>query len=244
MTEAEWLAGTDLAAHVRFASERLSPRRQRLLAVAFCRAAAHLFNEPELDEALVGIDHFADDIATPGAVERVRQRCRDIAQQSYELYRTSVDRGVTDGLEDYVRSELAWSVSYATNNPVPVAEVGAKVATTLAQALTKTVVLVPVASAAYDAAIAEQMCVMRSVVWEVTGNPFRSAAFSAEWRTDTAVAIARQVYESREFSAMPILADALQDAGCDNDDVLNHCRDTSLGHVRGCWVVDGVLGKE
>ena len=41
-----------------------------------------------------------------------------------------------------------------------------------------------------------------------------------------------------------LLADALQDAGCDSDDILDHCRDTSLTHVRGCWVVDLVLGKE
>ena len=52
------------------------------------------------------------------------------------------------------------------------------------------------------------------------------------------------MYETRDFSAMPILADALQDAGCDNDDVLNHCRDAKQVHVRGCWVVDLVLGKE
>ncbi|MCI0699875.1 MAG: hypothetical protein L0241_02155, partial [Planctomycetia bacterium] len=64
------------------------------------------------------------------------------------------------------------------------------------------------------------------------------------WRTDTALSLARQMYESREFSAMPILADALQDAGCENEDILNHCRDTSQVHVRGCWVVDLVLGKE
>jgi hypothetical protein len=63
------------------------------------------------------------------------------------------------------------------------------------------------------------------------------------WRTDTAVTLARQMYESREFGAMPILADALQDAGCDSPDILNHCRDTSATHVRGCWVVDLVLGK-
>jgi len=52
------------------------------------------------------------------------------------------------------------------------------------------------------------------------------------------------MYESREFGAMPILADALQDAGCDNADILDHCRDTALTHVRGCWVVDLVLGRE
>ncbi len=78
---------------------------------------------------------------------------------------------------------------------------------------------------------------------DVFGNPFRPATFSTEWRSSTTVALAAQMYESRDFSAMPILADALQDAGCDDADVLNHCRKPSV-HVRGCWVVDLVLGKE
>jgi hypothetical protein len=79
---------------------------------------------------------------------------------------------------------------------------------------------------------------------DIFGNPFRPVAFASAWRTDTAVALARTMYESRDFSAMPILADALQDAGCDNDAILSHCRDANQPHVRGCWVVDLVLGKE
>jgi hypothetical protein len=78
----------------------------------------------------------------------------------------------------------------------------------------------------------------------VLGKPLRPVTFSPEWRTDTALILAREMYDSREFSAMPILADALQDAGCDNDDMLAHCRDASATHVRGCWVVDLVLGKQ
>ena len=81
------------------------------------------------------------------------------------------------------------------------------------------------------------------LIRDIFGNPFRPVTFSPAWRTDTAVTLARQMYEAREFSAMPILADALQDAGCDNEDVLNHCREASAAHVRGCWVVDLVLGK-
>jgi hypothetical protein len=77
----------------------------------------------------------------------------------------------------------------------------------------------------------------------VVGNPFRPVTFSPSWRTDTAVSLARTMYESRDFSVMPILADALQDAGCDNDDILDHCRGSGP-HVRGCWVCDLVLGKE
>jgi hypothetical protein len=63
------------------------------------------------------------------------------------------------------------------------------------------------------------------------------------WRTSTAVALAKEMYDSRGFGAMPILADALQDAGCTSDDILGHCRDVHATHVRGCWVVDLVLGK-
>jgi hypothetical protein len=60
------------------------------------------------------------------------------------------------------------------------------------------------------------------------------------------------MYESRDFSAMPILADALQEVPsakregftrCDNEEILPHCRGPG-SHVRGCWVVDLVLGKE
>ncbi|MFO0824049.1 MAG: hypothetical protein U0792_13205 [Gemmataceae bacterium] len=78
---------------------------------------------------------------------------------------------------------------------------------------------------------------------DIFGNPFRPITFDAEWRSDTALSLAKHIYESRDFHTMPILADALQDAGCDNADILSHCRDPQQVHVRGCWVVDLVLGK-
>jgi hypothetical protein len=76
----------------------------------------------------------------------------------------------------------------------------------------------------------------------IFGNPFREVKFDKTWRTDTAVSLAKTMYDSRDFGAMPILADALQDAGCTDDHVLNHCRGGEP-HARGCWVVDTVLGK-
>ncbi|MCE9566116.1 MAG: hypothetical protein K8U57_29190 [Planctomycetes bacterium] len=79
---------------------------------------------------------------------------------------------------------------------------------------------------------------------EIVGNPFRPVDFDSEWRTSTVLAMAKEMYESRDFSAMPIFADALQDTGCEHDDILSHCRDENATHVRGCWVVDLVLGKE
>lgn len=90
----------------------------------------------------------------------------------------------------------------------------------------------------------DEEAIQTALLRDIIGNPFRPVAFSPEWRTDTAVTLAHTMYESREFGTMPILADALQDAGCDSAGVLNHCRDTNQIHVRGCWVVDLVLGKE
>ena len=61
------------------------------------------------------------------------------------------------------------------------------------------------------------------------------------WLTSAVVGLARAIYDGRAFDLMPILADALQDAGCDNADILNHCRSGGV-HVRGCRVVDLILG--
>jgi hypothetical protein len=86
---------------------------------------------------------------------------------------------------------------------------------------------------------AEQAKLLR----DVFGNPFRPVVFEPSWATATVVSLARSVYEARDFVPMPILADALQDAGCADEAILGHCRGAGP-HVRGCWVVDLVLGKE
>jgi hypothetical protein len=63
------------------------------------------------------------------------------------------------------------------------------------------------------------------------------------WLSETVVALATGIDAERAFDRMPILADALEEAGCDNADVLDHCRGPGP-HVRGCWVVDLLLGKK
>ena len=81
------------------------------------------------------------------------------------------------------------------------------------------------------------------LVREVIGNPFRPAAFDPKWRTADVVGVARGIYDDRAFDRLPLLADALMDAGCDGAEILAHCRSAGP-HVRGCWVVDLVLGKD
>jgi hypothetical protein len=81
------------------------------------------------------------------------------------------------------------------------------------------------------------------LIRDIFGNPFRSIALNPSWLTSTVLALAQGIYAEKAFDRMPILADALQDAGCDNEDILNHCRGPGP-HVRGCWVVDLLLGKK
>lgn len=77
---------------------------------------------------------------------------------------------------------------------------------------------------------------------DVFGNPFRPATRDPAWRGGVVTAMARAIYDERRFDDLPILADALQDAGCDDADVLGHCRGGGE-HARGCWAVDLILGK-
>lgn len=71
----------------------------------------------------------------------------------------------------------------------------------------------------------------------------RPVTFEVAWKTSDVVGLAQAIYDERAFDRLPILADALQDAGCEGADLLGHCR-SSGPHVRGCWVVDLVLGRE
>jgi hypothetical protein len=80
----------------------------------------------------------------------------------------------------------------------------------------------------------------------IFGYPFTSGSGTGPWLrwNDGALAkIAEGIYTERAFDRMPILADALLDAGCDDEDILAHCREPGP-HVRGCWVIDLVLGKQ
>lgn len=72
---------------------------------------------------------------------------------------------------------------------------------------------------------------------------FRSRLVDTAWLTPTVTALTQEMYESRDFARIPVLADALQEAGCEDEDILLHCQ--GLGpHTRGCWVLDRLLGRE
>jgi hypothetical protein len=78
---------------------------------------------------------------------------------------------------------------------------------------------------------------------DIFGNPFRPITIDPAWLTPSVKALAQRIYDDRAFDPMPILADEMEKAGCDNATFLSHCRGPEP-HVRGCWVIDLLLGKE
>ncbi len=83
---------------------------------------------------------------------------------------------------------------------------------------------------------------LASLYRDIIPNPFLSIDWRPEWFTSAALDLARAMYDTRDFSGMPILADALLDAGCTHQVIQDHCRGRQP-HARGCWVVDALLAS-
>ena len=84
-----------------------------------------------------------------------------------------------------------------------------------------------------------------SILRCIFGNPFKPVTAPPSWLAwngGTVLNMAKVIYAERRFNDLPILADALEEAGCTDEAVLEHCR-SGGEHVRGCWVVDLLLGK-
>jgi hypothetical protein len=92
---------------------------------------------------------------------------------------------------------------------------------------------------------AEELAIA-NLVREIFGNPFRPTTIDPAWlawNDATIPRIARSVYEERAFDRLPILADALLDAGCEDEALIQHCREPGP-HARGCWALDELLRRE
>jgi hypothetical protein len=220
MTEAEWLACEDPMPMLRFLQVTVSERKLRLYIVGGCRIVWDRYRDERSKQAIEAGELYADgllDTASLDAALRNAGKALDAVRRPLRKSRSSVTQR-PKAIPALVCARLpAW--------PYPAEQV-----------------LATLNDSVRELRDGDTSAILM-LVRELFGNPFRPATFSPSWRTDTSIALARQMYESRDFSAMPILADALQDAGCDNDDILNHCRGGGP-HVRGCWVVDLVLGNE
>src|SRR5262245_60863685 len=216
MTEEEWLAARHPTRMYRYVEQRIpNERKCRLFAVHCCRRIWHQLPDERCRDALEVCERYIEGAA--GSTE-LAAAC------------ASADAAFTE-YGDQSSETGASAISAACEaRDVPV----------MAGQAAREAALLVWPRAQREAEYRWQCRILR----DIFGNPFRSVTIDPAWLTSDVIALAEGIYADRAFDRMPILADALQDAGCDNDDVLNHCRDTTLTHVRGCWVVDLVLGKE
>jgi hypothetical protein len=244
MTEAVWLGDAspnlmmdfihtslyELGDRERERRSRSIKRKERLLGVACCRRIWSLIAD-DVRHCVEIAERFADDAATSEDLRAAREKALakwipsggwDSATKACEL----------------ICAETADAHFFLKDAVVAAVTPRRAALGFVNRGLTN-------AEIATDKALVEaEAAKHREYIRDLFGNPFRKQPkFNKKWRTSTAVALAKQMYESRDFSTMPILADELQDAGCENEEILNHCRQAGE-HVRGCWVVDQVLGKE
>lgn len=232
MTEAEWLACDKPEEMTVVLGRKVSKRKNRLFACACCYRVGHLVRSEQSTAAVVAAEQYADRLIS----------ARDLEAIQFAAY-YAID-ATLPGSDYHARR----ACSCAAQSHAGKAVNAWQYAVFARQAQSVEANEIAPTHPAFDSirrdAQREESVQQAALLRDVFANPFRRVEFSPDWRTDTALTLARQMYESRDFSAMPILADALQDAGCDNDDILNHCRDLNQVHVRGCWVVDLILGKE
>jgi|SRR5579883_86379 len=222
MTESEWERCTDRARLLQFLQDRMSARKLRLFAVACCRQQRDMFSRVTHRRLIEAAEQCADGL---GTIKELRTR-GELTSSKPEPLRE--------------KQHLASAMFYlAQENDVFTWETALGVVQSVSEAV----------AARLGDYIAEfheserEVFPQITLLHDITGNPFYPETVEPAWLTSTVVQLARTMHESRDFSAMPILADALQDADCDNDIILGHCHGP-WPHARGCWVVDLILGKE
>ena len=213
MTEQEWMTCTDPKKMLDFVGTRASKRRLRLFAVAGARDLL----EHNPDSECRG--DYGDSQAFAASI----QRAEAYADGQGPLQYGHADRGIW--VEIWDDKEAAYAVLGKN------ADSG--------MWLRDPAEVVPTAIQDFQVNPTQWLrCLF--------GNPFRPATLDPawlSWHNRLPVSMARQMYDSRDFADMPVLADALEEAGCRDADILGHCR-FGGDHVRGCWVVDLLLGKE
>jgi hypothetical protein len=218
MTETEWLKCTNPEPMLNHLHGKVSKRKMRLFACACCRRIWHLLTDQRSREAVMTSERFAD-----------RQASRT------ELVASRKNALVT--IIDSVRSPAEFAAaSVARPNIIPRWIAG----------------LVRVASANAEVSVSHYEAQAKegkrqvALLAEIIGNPFRLFPPIDRtiliWNDGVVRKLSQVIYDERAFDRLPILADALEEAGCTTAEILNHCRQPGE-HVRGCWVVNAILGK-
>jgi hypothetical protein len=253
MTESEWLQCAAPSPMLDAWGHRVSERKLRLLACASCRRIWSMLPDELSRLAIDTVERWAFGTATQQDVLRAAtaaamairdSRALNEAPQQAAVHAAALPGFAVNGIEfpdqATVREELYRAPCLCG---IAVANVAYDEFNRLHQGAMDWGAVSRGADAAFGQAAASEEAAQAGFLRDIVGNPFRPAVLDPRWLTSNVLDLARAIYQECAFERMPILADALQDAGCEDADVVAHCR--SLGpHVRGCWVVDLLLGKE
>jgi hypothetical protein len=247
--EATWLTCADPDSLLRFLGENVSERKHRLFACASCRRVWERLPDARSREALDVVERFADGRASPEEIEAARHAA-DAAQQEAALARRY------DHAEHAVWAAtlLERSRFHGWGSPFSVAgqaRLGAGDAACLNREAG-----VPNRKQRRGRAVSamkREAVAQSEVLRDILGNPFRPAAVDPSWltwRDGTIPKLAQAAYDERQLPAgtldlarLAVLADALEEAGCTDEEMLGHLHGPGP-HVRGCWVLDWLLGRE
>jgi hypothetical protein len=245
MTEAEWLSCASAWEMVRFirgrtgkvslryrlGAERLE-RKQRLFLAACCRRIWPLLSDARSRRAVEVAERYADRAASGPELQAAHAAAAAAYHEAVRMPRTAA------ALATEAAAAVA-QVEFALHG-FNICMRGMDVAANAPAARTAS----PDAPLGYDPdVLAGERAAQTGLVRDVFGNPLRPVQAEGGWLTTDVRGLASGIYEEQAYDRLPILADALQDAGCADPDVLDHCRNSGP-HVRGCWVVDLLLGKE
>jgi hypothetical protein len=220
MTEQEWLPCTDPQPMLDFLEGKGSERKLRLFAVACCRRIWHLLTDERSRTAVEVAEKYAEHLVS----EEDRAIIHDVLHSD----------------TDYNPERDASGVAFAcATQSVQANAMWAAQSTVMYAKLARSATLGFLQAADAEAEEGKRQARFLHCIF---GNPFPPITLNPAWLTPTVKALASTIYETRAFDQMPVLGDALEEAGCTVAEVLEHCR-SGGEHVRGCWVVDKVLGR-
>lgn len=220
MTESDWLTTPDLDDLLgELRRRRRFDRAVGLWVVACARLVEPHYDHPDISKAIDAAERYVEGRVGLGTLQRWNRRVLKVGDNAVwtALWYLGFDR------YRYHPGRVADELSFRAREGASHARV---------EALEE------------DDQEEEGWVLIRLLLHDVAGNPFQPRpAFDAAWRTGSVKRMAEGISAARRFDELPILADALEDAGCDDAALLEHLRGTGP-HDRGCWALDAVLGKD
>ena len=237
MTEDEWHGCTEPLKMLEFLRGKVSSRKLRLFACTCCRSIWHLLAESNGRDAVELSEHYADGVVGREELAKARRNVANACTAHHDVLLEAI----------HAAKSCAAKYPFVAARE---ASLGAGHTVGLHHAITT-----------LDAAeLEEREIYLREelagrqkeyvrqcqFLTDIFANPFRPVAVDPSWlawNDGTVVKLAQGIYDDRAFDRLPILADAVEEAGCNDPHILAHCREPGQ-HVRGCWAVDLLLGKE